>query len=182
MFVSNRFQLAVRLDRRAPESSPSKSSLYRPRLPFRLTLRYSSSTEPSKSRSPSAAVAGTGDATSSPASKLVDLDAARAGGYTLAPLLQRIADDGRLQVQTGGGVRYGDAVQAILDAGAARVVVGSLAFALGKVGLVQALLTYTSAQFVFPADCNTSASQTRSLRWSPGVITNTTASSLPVFR
>lgn len=58
---------------------------------------------------------------------LVDLDAARAGGYTLAPLLKRIADDGRLQVQTGGGVRDGDAVQAILDAGAARVVVGSLA-------------------------------------------------------
>lgn len=58
---------------------------------------------------------------------LVDLDAARAGGYTLAALLARIAADGRLQVQTGGGVRNGDAVKAILDAGAARVVVGSLA-------------------------------------------------------
>ena len=58
---------------------------------------------------------------------LVDLDGARAGGYTLAPLLKRIAADGRLRVQTGGGVRDGDAVQAILEAGAARVVVGSLA-------------------------------------------------------
>ncbi|MFZ5638626.1 MAG: 1-(5-phosphoribosyl)-5-[(5-phosphoribosylamino)methylideneamino]imidazole-4-carboxamide isomerase [Pseudomonadota bacterium] len=58
---------------------------------------------------------------------LVDLDAARAGGYTLAPLLRRIAGDGRLRVQTGGGVRDEAAVEDMLDAGAARVVVGSLA-------------------------------------------------------
>lgn len=58
---------------------------------------------------------------------LVDLDAARAGGYTLLPLLQALAADGRLAVQTGGGVRSEDDVQRILDAGAARVVVGSLA-------------------------------------------------------
>ncbi|WP_241544310.1 HisA/HisF-related TIM barrel protein, partial [Xanthomonas translucens] len=36
---------------------------------------------------------------------LVDLDAARAGGYTLAPLLSQIRAQTRLQVQTGGGVR-----------------------------------------------------------------------------
>lgn len=58
---------------------------------------------------------------------LVDLDAARHGGYTLAPLLRRIRADTLLAVQTGGGVRGGDDVAAILDAGAARVVVGSLA-------------------------------------------------------
>lgn len=58
---------------------------------------------------------------------LVDLDAAREGGYTLAPLLRRIAMDGRLRVQTGGGVRSRDDVSAILEAGASRVVVGSLA-------------------------------------------------------
>jgi phosphoribosylformimino-5-aminoimidazole carboxamide ribotide isomerase len=58
---------------------------------------------------------------------LVDLDAAREGGYTLAPLLDRIADDGRLRVQTGGGVRDEASLAAILDAGASRVVVGSLA-------------------------------------------------------
>jgi phosphoribosylformimino-5-aminoimidazole carboxamide ribotide isomerase len=57
---------------------------------------------------------------------LVDLDAARAGGYTLAPLLRAIADTG-LQVQTGGGVRARDDVLRLFDAGAARVVVGSLA-------------------------------------------------------
>ena len=58
---------------------------------------------------------------------LVDLDAARDGGYSLAPLLRAITRDTTLQVQTGGGVRSADDVAAILDAGAARVVVGSLA-------------------------------------------------------
>ncbi len=58
---------------------------------------------------------------------LVDLDAARDGGYSLLSLLRAIADDGRLQVQTGGGVRNAADVQRILDAGASRIVVGSLA-------------------------------------------------------
>jgi len=58
---------------------------------------------------------------------LVDLDAARAGGYTLAPLLGAIRAHTGLQVQTGGGVRGRDDVARILDAGASRVVVGSLA-------------------------------------------------------
>jgi phosphoribosylformimino-5-aminoimidazole carboxamide ribotide isomerase len=57
---------------------------------------------------------------------LVDLDAAKAGGYTLAALLDEIASTG-LKVQTGGGVRSRDDVARILDAGAARVVIGSLA-------------------------------------------------------
>ncbi|AAO29112.1 1-(5-phosphoribosyl)-5-[(5-phosphoribosylamino)methylideneamino]imidazole-4-carboxamide isomerase [Xylella fastidiosa subsp. fastidiosa] len=58
---------------------------------------------------------------------LVDLDAAKAGGYTLAPLLRQITRATGLQVQTGGGVRSRDDVARILDAGAARVVIGSLA-------------------------------------------------------
>ncbi len=58
---------------------------------------------------------------------LVDLDAARAGGYTLAPLLAQISAQTGLQVQTGGGVRSRDDVARILDAGASRVVIGSLA-------------------------------------------------------
>src|SRR5690606_35073839 len=56
---------------------------------------------------------------------LVDLDAARAGGYTLSALVEDIATQTGLQVQTGGGVRSRDDVQRILDAGAARVVIGS---------------------------------------------------------
>ncbi|MCS4229687.1 1-(5-phosphoribosyl)-5-[(5-phosphoribosylamino)methylideneamino] imidazole-4-carboxamide isomerase [Stenotrophomonas maltophilia] len=58
---------------------------------------------------------------------LVDLDAARAGGYTLAPLLAQIRQQAGLHVQTGGGVRGREDVQRILQAGAGRVVVGSLA-------------------------------------------------------
>lgn len=58
---------------------------------------------------------------------LVDLDAARDGGYTLHALLQSLAEDGRLQVQTGGGIRAEADVQRLLEAGAARVVIGSLA-------------------------------------------------------
>ena len=58
---------------------------------------------------------------------LVDLDAAREGGYTLAPLLDAIARSTSLKVQTGGGIRSADDVLRVLDAGAARVVIGSLA-------------------------------------------------------
>ena len=58
---------------------------------------------------------------------LVDLDAAREGGYTLAPLLRSVGATTRLKVQTGGGVRSRDDVARILEAGAERVVIGSLA-------------------------------------------------------
>jgi len=58
---------------------------------------------------------------------LVDLDAARAGGYTLLPLLQRLKSECDLQVQTGGGIRSERDVDALLAAGADRVVIGSLA-------------------------------------------------------
>ena len=57
---------------------------------------------------------------------LVDLDAARHGGYTLFPLLRAIKATTSLRVQTGGGVRDEDGLQCILDAGADRVVVGSV--------------------------------------------------------
>lgn len=58
---------------------------------------------------------------------LVDLDAAKAGGYTLLPLLADIARATGLQVQTGGGIRGRDDVARLIEAGAARVVIGSLA-------------------------------------------------------
>jgi len=58
---------------------------------------------------------------------LVDLDAARSGGFTLGPLIRRIVADTKLKVQTGGGIRCADDVRDLLDAGAARVVVGTVA-------------------------------------------------------
>lgn len=58
---------------------------------------------------------------------LVDLDAARLGGYTLAALLAMIIRTTSLKVQTGGGIRNLDDLRAVLDVGASRVVIGSLA-------------------------------------------------------
>lgn len=58
---------------------------------------------------------------------LVDLDAARAGGYTLAPLLRRLRSETGLKIQTGGGVREERDLLDLFEAGADRVVVGSLA-------------------------------------------------------
>ncbi|HST44173.1 MAG TPA: 1-(5-phosphoribosyl)-5-[(5-phosphoribosylamino)methylideneamino] imidazole-4-carboxamide isomerase [Luteimonas sp.] len=60
---------------------------------------------------------------------LVDLDAARDGGYTLSALLARIHGEAGLRVQTGGGVRGVEDVERLLAGGAARVVVGSVAIA-----------------------------------------------------
>ena len=55
---------------------------------------------------------------------LVDLDAARAGGYLLRPLLREIIAATSLQVQTGGGVRDLCDVAAVGKAGCAGVVLG----------------------------------------------------------
>ncbi|MGX6647824.1 1-(5-phosphoribosyl)-5-[(5-phosphoribosylamino)methylideneamino]imidazole-4-carboxamide isomerase [Maricaulaceae bacterium MS644] len=57
---------------------------------------------------------------------LVDLSGARDGARRQHDLVEAVAKTG-LKVQTGGGVRSAEDVQAILDAGASRVVVGSLA-------------------------------------------------------
>lgn len=57
---------------------------------------------------------------------LVDLSGARDGARRQHDLVEAVARTG-LKVQTGGGVRKEADVQAILDAGADRVVVGSVA-------------------------------------------------------
>lgn len=60
---------------------------------------------------------------------LVDLDAARAGGYTLSNFVRTLKHETTLCVQSGGGVRSEADVEALLNAGVDRVVVGSLAVA-----------------------------------------------------
>ncbi|MDT8438970.1 MAG: 1-(5-phosphoribosyl)-5-[(5-phosphoribosylamino)methylideneamino]imidazole-4-carboxamide isomerase [Wenzhouxiangellaceae bacterium] len=57
---------------------------------------------------------------------LVDLDAALDGGDGNLALIAEICDALPIPVQTGGGVRDASDVQKRLDAGAARVVVGSV--------------------------------------------------------
>jgi phosphoribosylformimino-5-aminoimidazole carboxamide ribotide isomerase len=58
---------------------------------------------------------------------LVDLDAARDGGYAQIDLLAKIKTETTLKVQTGGGIRNEAGIDALFAAGADRVVVGSLA-------------------------------------------------------
>ncbi|TKR33037.1 1-(5-phosphoribosyl)-5-[(5-phosphoribosylamino)methylideneamino] imidazole-4-carboxamide isomerase [Luteimonas gilva] len=57
---------------------------------------------------------------------LVDLDAARDGGYGLSSLATEIKAQTRLSLQTGGGVREESDIERLLAAGADRIVVGSL--------------------------------------------------------
>ena len=58
---------------------------------------------------------------------IVDIDGARAGEPANLDHLERIADDLDVQVQYGGGLRSLAAVRSALDAGAARVVLGTAA-------------------------------------------------------
>jgi len=58
---------------------------------------------------------------------IVDLDGARAGQPAQHELIGRLARDAAIAVQVAGGVRDRDDVARLLDVGAARVVIGSLA-------------------------------------------------------
>jgi phosphoribosylformimino-5-aminoimidazole carboxamide ribotide isomerase len=68
---------------------------------------------------------------------VVDLDGARAGEPRNLEHVERIAAAASVPVQVGGGLRDADAVNAALDAGADRVVLGTAA--LAEPGLVAAL-------------------------------------------
>lgn len=58
---------------------------------------------------------------------LVDLDGARDPDKRQVSAIGDIITASGLKVQTGGGIRNGDDVQMLLDAGASRIVIGSLA-------------------------------------------------------
>lgn len=58
---------------------------------------------------------------------LVDLDAARLGGYSQLPLVERLRAETGLAIQTGGGIRNAQDVESLLAAGVARVVIGTQA-------------------------------------------------------
>jgi phosphoribosylformimino-5-aminoimidazole carboxamide ribotide isomerase len=57
---------------------------------------------------------------------LVDLDGARDPENRQLELITHLIADTGLSVQVGGGIRSADDIKALLDAGAARVVIGSL--------------------------------------------------------
>lgn len=82
---------------------------------------------------------------------LVDLAAAKAGQYTLAPLLQQLASETSLIVQTGGGIRDEDDIERALSAGASRVVIGSTS--VRNPGLVKTWIrTYPAGTIVVALD------------------------------
>jgi phosphoribosylformimino-5-aminoimidazole carboxamide ribotide isomerase len=58
---------------------------------------------------------------------VVDLDGAKAGEPQNLDAVQRIAAGVECPIQVGGGLRNADSVQAVLDAGAERVVIGTAA-------------------------------------------------------
>jgi phosphoribosylformimino-5-aminoimidazole carboxamide ribotide isomerase len=58
---------------------------------------------------------------------VVDLDGAKAGEPRNLDAVRRIADAVACPIQVGGGLRDADSVAALLDAGAARVVIGTAA-------------------------------------------------------
>ncbi len=59
---------------------------------------------------------------------VIDLDGAKAGEPRSIEHLRRIASEGGVPVQYGGGLRTPAAVDAALEAGAARVIIGTAAF------------------------------------------------------
>jgi phosphoribosylformimino-5-aminoimidazole carboxamide ribotide isomerase len=61
---------------------------------------------------------------------VVDLDAAREGGWPNRDVVLRIASSAGVPVQVGGGVRDEDGAAGLFDAGIARVVVGTVAVEL----------------------------------------------------
>ncbi len=58
---------------------------------------------------------------------IVDLDGAKDPAKRQTALVERLAKESGLRVQTGGGIRDEAQIAALLDAGVARVIVGSLA-------------------------------------------------------
>ncbi len=91
---------------------------------------------------------------------VVDLDGAKDPAQRQTALVARLARESGLAMQTGGGLRRTEQVQALLDAGATRVIVGSLAVTdptlvadwLQKFGggkIVLALDARTDAQGIF---------------------------------
>jgi phosphoribosylformimino-5-aminoimidazole carboxamide ribotide isomerase len=72
---------------------------------------------------------------------LVDLDGAVEGKPTNLPIIETIARNLRIPVQVGGGIRSMETIEALLEAGAARVIIGTAAL-LNPAFLQEALQKY----------------------------------------
>ena len=82
---------------------------------------------------------------------VVDLDGARSKHVVNIDVLRRITEETDLVVDFGGGVKSDDDLQAVLDAGAQMVTVGSIAVTEPK-RVLQWLKTYGAEHLVLGAD------------------------------
>lgn len=78
---------------------------------------------------------------------LVDLDGARAGKIKNIAVLEKIAAQTNLEIDFGGGIQCSEDVQAVLDAGAGLVTIGSLA--VKNTGLLALLVEQFGADRFF---------------------------------
>jgi phosphoribosylformimino-5-aminoimidazole carboxamide ribotide isomerase len=82
---------------------------------------------------------------------VIDLEGAKAGHIVNWAALDSILQLGTLQIQVGGGIRTVDDIRRIFDAGAARVVIGSLAVESPHV-VQEWILRFGSERFVIAVD------------------------------
>jgi phosphoribosylformimino-5-aminoimidazole carboxamide ribotide isomerase len=58
---------------------------------------------------------------------IVDLDGARSGSFKQFPLIKKLISHTKLKVQIGGGIRDEKTINSLLEIGAERIIIGSLA-------------------------------------------------------
>jgi phosphoribosylformimino-5-aminoimidazole carboxamide ribotide isomerase len=112
------------------------------------------------------AVARSFEAAGSPWIHVVDLDAARDGGNPNLSVIASICANVSVRVQTGGGVRTFEHATERLDAGVARVVVGSAA--VEEPELVDRLARSHPGQVAVGLDARGRAVATRGWKETPG--------------
>lgn len=83
---------------------------------------------------------------------LVDLDGARLSAPQNLDVLRTVVQNTSLRVEYGGGIKSGEAVEQVLNAGASRVIIGSMA--VSDAPLFKSLLAeYGGDKIVLGADC-----------------------------
>ena len=99
---------------------------------------------------------------------IVDLTGAKDPGKRQIPLLKHLLSNLSVPVQTGGGVRTEEDVRALLDAGAARVVVGSTAVRPAEEGR-RGMWALGAARLVLARDVRSEAAGRRTIAERRGV-------------
>ena len=82
---------------------------------------------------------------------MVDLEGAKTGGTPNFPTVAAVAQRGDLQVEIGGGIRTDEAVARYLDAGAARVILGTAA--LQDRGFLERMVARYGSGIAVGVDC-----------------------------